>query len=280
MPKYLTLEQIGRYREDGVLFPVSVLPSEQIDESRKRLDAIVGAGAEASLLKDYLGYKTNLVYRWVDDIAHTLLLLDVVEDLIGPDILLWSCSFAIKQPRSPGRYTWHQDVTYWGLTPPIALTCWLAFGVAGPHNGGVRYLRGSHNLGLLPHRNTFSADNFLSRGQEIEKLPAQCAEVAATLEPGEISIHDGLTAHCSGPNESNEERIGCLLTFIPTYVRHERVRESAMLMRGRDRFGYHDLERRPEDDLAEADILARQAAMRKMGTFQEESSLQKPTRAS
>jgi non-heme Fe2+,alpha-ketoglutarate-dependent halogenase len=273
MPKRLVATQIDQFREDGVIFPIPVLSGTDISEARERLDTVLQSSPGPSSPREFLGYKSNLVFRWLDDIAHSTTLLDVVEDLAGPDILLWSCSFAIKQPRSPGRFTWHQDATYWGLTPPIALTCWLAFGEVGPQNGGVRFLRSSHRLGILPHRNTFSRDNFLSRGQEIEQLPKQCVEAAACLQPGEMSIHDALTAHSSGPNESEEPRIGCLLTFIPTYVRHERVRESAMLMRGFDRFGYHDLERRPGGDMLPADVEARNIAMFKMGTYQDESRL-------
>jgi non-haem Fe2+, alpha-ketoglutarate-dependent halogenase len=274
MSKHLAASQIDSFRENGIIFPIPVLSDSAIDEARQRLDAVLQSDRGPSSPRGFLGYKSNLVFRWLDDIAHAPALLDVVEDLLGKDILLWSCAFAIKSPRSPGRFTWHQDATYWGLTPPIALTCWLAFGEVGPQNGGVRFLQGSHRLGILPHRNTFSSDNFLSRGQEIERLPTQCVEVAACLKPGEISVHDALTAHSSGPNESERPRIGCLLTFIPTYVRHERLRESAMLMRGFDRFGYHDLESRPLGDMLPADVQARNIAMAKMGTYQDETRLE------
>jgi hypothetical protein len=272
MSKRLSADQIKAFHEDGVTFPVPVLSPSAIQKARKQLDAVLQSGGP-SPARDFLGYKSNLVFRWLDDIAHTPALLDVVEDLLGRDILLWSCTFAIKPPRSQGRYTWHQDATYWGLTPPIALTCWLAFGKVGPKNGGMRFLRGSHRLGVLPHRNTFSSNNFLFRGQEIEALPRHCVEVASCLQPGEISVHDSLTAHSSGPNESDEPRIGCLLIFIPTFVRHERQRESAMLMRGFDRFGYHDLEERPSGDMLAAEIHARNIAMAKMGTYQDETRL-------
>jgi ectoine hydroxylase-related dioxygenase (phytanoyl-CoA dioxygenase family) len=273
MPKRLTDAQVKSFRDDGALFPVAVLPAEAARAAREKLDALLHSKDTAALARDVLGYKTNLVLRWVDDIAHTPALLDIVEDLIGPDILLWSCTFAIKQPKSGGHFSWHQDATYWGLSPPVALTCWLAFGEVGPDNGGVRFLLGSHKLGILSHRNTFAADNFLSRGQTIAELPKACVESVARLHPGEISIHDALAAHSSGPNESAEPRIGCLLTFIPTFVRHERVRESAMLMRGFDRFGYHDDERRPSGDLLPTELDARAIAMRKMGTYQDESLL-------
>jgi non-heme Fe2+,alpha-ketoglutarate-dependent halogenase len=272
MPKRLTEVQLSSYRENGIVFPIAVLPPAVIGDARRRVESILqNKGGPVS--PDILYYKTNLVFRWLDEIAHSPALLDAVEDLIGPDILLWSCSFAIKQPHSPGHFTWHQDARYWGQTPPIALTCWLAFGRVGRENGSVRFLLGSHRFGILPHRETFGTDNFLSRGQEVAELPANCAETAAILQPGEISIHDALTIHGSGPNESDQARIGCLLTFIPTYVRHERVRESAMLMRGFDRFGYHDLEGSPSGDMLPADLEARRAAMQKMGTHQDETRL-------
>src|SRR6516225_5891257 len=179
MPKRLTDAQVKSFRDDGALFPVAVLLAEAARAAREKLDALLHSNETAALARGVLGYKTNLVLRWVDDIAHTPALLDIVEDLIGPDILLWSCTFAIKQPKSGGYFSWHQDATYWGLSPPVALTCWIAFGEVGPDNGGVRFLLGSHRLGILTHRNTFTADNFLSRGQTITELPKSCAESVA-----------------------------------------------------------------------------------------------------
>ena len=159
-----------RFARDGFLFPFRVLSREAADVERGRVLSLLDEHDEDPELDDYLGYKANLVFRWVDNIVHETCLLDAVEDLLGPDLLLWSCSLLLKPPHSRGRYTWHQDATYWGMEPPSAVSAWLALGDVGPENGGLRCLPGLHARGQLAHENTFAEDVMLPRGQELRDL--------------------------------------------------------------------------------------------------------------
>ena len=269
----LTGEQIGRFERDGFLLPIDVLDRESADAGRRRILELLRDGVPEGRLDDFLYYKANLVFRWVDDFVHAPALLDAVSDFLGPDLLLWSCSFVIKEPRSAGHYTWHQDATYWGLEPAVGLTAWLALGDVGPHNGGMRFVPGSHGQGQLPHANTFADDVMLPRGLQIVGLAGQDTAVDVVLASGQVSLHTVYTAHASGPNASPGHRIGCSMVFIPTHVRHGGGRESAMLVRGRDRFGHFELEPAPKADLDPDAIAAHGAAMAKMGTYQAEQTL-------
>ena len=271
----LTAEQIDRFERDGLLFPFPVLNREAADAARNRLLHTLDEQREDPKLDDYLGYKANLAFRWVDEIAHTPKLLDAVADLLGPDLLLWSCSFIIKPARSAGHYTWHQDATYWGLEPPMAVSAWLALGDVGPHNGCMRCIPGGHAHGQLPHANTFADDVMLPRGQQIVGLEGEDAAVDIALGSGEASIHHVLAPHASGPNHSDTPRIGCSMVFMPPSVRHGTVRESAMLVRGRDRFGHFEEEPRPAADLDAGAREAHCAAMARMGTYQAEQRLER-----
>ena len=268
--RVLTAEQVDRFTRDGFLFPFRILSRESADAARRRLLALMRDHREEPQLDDYLGYKANLAFRWVDEIVHTPKLLDAVADLLGPDLLLWSCSFVIKPPHSAGHYTWHQDATYWGLEPPLAASAWLALGDVGPSNGCMRCIPGIHARGQLPHVNTFAEDVMLPRGQKIVDLEGEDEASDLTLSSGEVSFHHVLTPHSSGPNESDSHRIGCSMVFIPPSVRHRGARESAMRVRGRDDHGHFEAEPRPESDLDQCAIAAHRAAMARMGTYQAE----------
>ena len=79
-------------------------------------------------------------------------LLDVVENLIGPDITLYTDQMFVKAPRHGSEVPYHQDSAYWtALEPPSLLSCWLAIDDATEENGCLHVLPGSHQQ-LLPHR--------------------------------------------------------------------------------------------------------------------------------
>ena len=67
-----------------------------------------------------------LILPWAARMARDPRILDVVEDLIGPDILIWTSTFFIKEPGSPMVAAWHQDATYYGLDPVEPIAVWLA----------------------------------------------------------------------------------------------------------------------------------------------------------
>ena len=270
------LDQIAeRFERDGFVFPVPVMSRVAADKARHRFLKTRREAERNPRIADYLSYKANVAYRWVDEFVHRSSLLDVVAAVLGPDLLLWSCSFVCKDPRSPGRYSWHQDATYWGMTPPAGLTVWLALGDVGPHNGGMSFIPGAHTCGQLAHTNTFAADIMLPRGQQICELPHPERATALRLASGEASFHGVFTPHASGPNGSDDHRVGCAMVFIPPNVKHQTLRESAMLVRGTDRHGNFELEPRPRADLDDDAVAAHGTAMRRMATWQNEQKLTK-----
>ena len=264
-----------RFERDGFVFPVPVLSREAADEARHRFLKTRREAERDPRIADYLNYKANVAYRWVDLLVHRPALLDVVAAVLGPDLLLWSCSFVCKDPRSPGRYSWHQDATYWGMTPPVGLTVWLALGDVGQRNGGMSFIPGAHARGQLAHTNTFADDIMLPRGQQIDDLPEPERAVALQLASGEASFHGVFTPHASGPNGSDDYRVGCAMVFIPPHVKNQTLRESAMLVRGTDRHGNFELEPRPRADLDDDAVAAHGAAMKRMATWQNEQELTK-----
>jgi len=274
MPKILSEAAVEAYHREGYYFPFRALSATEAASYRRRLEAHEArAGAP---LQGNWRHKTHLLFTWADELVHHPAILDAVEDVIGPDILCWTTNFFIKEPASPGFVSWHQDSTYWGLEPDDVITAWVALTKSDLVSGCMKVIPGTHTQSQIPHVDTFHQDNLLSRGQEIAVAVDEAKAVDLVLQPGEASLHHIKLVHGSEPNRSSDRRIGLAIRYIPTYVRQTKVRDSAMLVRGTDRFGHFDPEPRPRVDIdeaalaAHADAVDRQVAALYQGTSKKE----------
>lgn len=242
----LSEEQIEQYRQVGYVSPVAALTSAEAASVRDRLEtyeAERGRPVDAAERS-----KAHLAFKFADEIVHDSRILDAVEDLIGPNILCWNSIFWIKEAHSPNYVGWHQDLTYWGLDNPELVTVWLALSPASVESGCMQVLPGSH-LELLEHDETYQADNMLTRGQELKIDLNERTAAAMTLEPGQVSLHNVRCAHGSGPNSTDDRRIGLSMHFMPTHTRQLLVEwDSATLVRGVDEFGHFEHAPRPSRD--------------------------------
>ena len=274
MLKMLSHEAVEQYHRNGYYFPVPVLSAAEAARYRRCLEQHEAKTGQP--LQGNWRHKTHLIFTWADELVHHPQILDAVEDVIGPDILCWTTNFFIKEAEHPGFVSWHQDSTYWGLDPDEVITAWVAFTDATPENGYMQFLPGSHKIDQLPHVDTFHKDNLLSRGQEIAVEVDESKTVGIPLRAGEMSLHHIKLVHGSAPNRSNDRRIGLALRYIPTHVRQTKVRDSAMLVRGSDKYHHFDYEPRPRADLdqgalaAHADAVSRQVKALYQGTDKQE----------
>jgi ectoine hydroxylase-related dioxygenase (phytanoyl-CoA dioxygenase family) len=250
--KALTQAAIQQYQQQGYYAPVPALSTAEAEAARARLEAYE-AGADG--MKGPLRHKSHLLFTWLNDLIRHPRILDAVEDVIGPDILCWSSSFFIKNARDPGYVSWHQDSTYWGLEPPDIITAWVALSDSTLANGAMRVVPRTHQMDQAPHRDTFAADNLLSRGQEIMVDVDDRQAVALELKAGEMSLHHVRLIHGSDPNPSDTRRIGFAIRYIPTRVRQVAgSRDWATLVRGEDRFHHFAVEQRPDADMSQAAV--------------------------
>lgn len=248
MGKILSDSEINAYNERGYHFPVRVMSADDAAGLRTKLEAFE-AGRNKDM-RDPSMQKLYLLHTWIADLVRNPTLLDAVEDILGPDLLCWQASFFIKEPASPGFVSWHQDATYWGLSAPDVCTAWVAFTRATLENGAMKVSTGSHLQPPMPHNDTFAPDNLLTRGQEITAEVDPDSVVDMVLEPGEMSLHHIMLAHASAPNRSDDRRIGLAIRYIGTHVRQASgVPDSAMLVRGEDRYGHFEAETPPESDM-------------------------------
>ena len=180
--------------------------------------------------------------------------LDAIEDIIGPNILAWGSGFFTKGAHDPSFVSWHQDSTYWGLSKPEIVTAWIAFTPSTVQSGCMKVMPGTHGE-QIEHKDTFNEQNLLSRGQEIQVEVDESKAVDIVLQPGEISLHHVRLIHGSSPNQADHRRIGYAIRYVPTHVRQlTPVRDSAMLVRGVDTFGYFDPDPSPKSEFDPAAV--------------------------
>jgi non-heme Fe2+,alpha-ketoglutarate-dependent halogenase len=248
MPKVLSNEQIDQYRRDGYVYPVRAFSHEAAVAYRARLEASERQFGPLAVGKS--GSKTHLLFTWADEIIRTPALLDAVEDLIGPDILVYQLTMWIKPARDDAIVDWHQDASYFGLEPYEHVTAWVALSDATSAAGCVKVVPGSHLKGQLHHAvRQGRARNMLPRGQSVSSDYDANTAVEMPLKPGEFSLHHTLTVHGSEPNRANDRRIGLGISYIPARVRFTgRTRLSAAVVRGVNRYDHFDPEPRPQAD--------------------------------
>jgi ectoine hydroxylase-related dioxygenase (phytanoyl-CoA dioxygenase family) len=247
MGKALTREQLAAYERQGFLFPLPALSDSETALFREKLEHLEAEnGGE---IPARLNRKPHLLLTWLNELIRDPRILDAVEDVLGPNIFCWGSGFFIKNAGTAARVTWHQDSTYWGLSKPDIVTAWVAFTPSTTENGCMRVIPASHGSQQLPHRDTFAADNLLSRGQEIAVDVDESKAVDVVLMPGQMSLHHVLLVHGSEPNGAAIRRIGFAIRYLPTYVKQlSGVRDSATLVRGVDEYGHFSLEPAPRSD--------------------------------
>ena len=246
MGKHLTDAQIAHFREHGYCYPLDALTAQEAATCRARLEAYErAAGHDANRT---LKIKGHLAFPWLVELGRHPRILDAVEDLIGPDIMLFGASVFAKDGRDPRYVSWHQDSAYFGLTPHEEVTAWVAFTAANSLNGCMRVLPDSHRGPDMKHVETFAKDNMLAKGQELRDIDESKA-IEMPLEAGQFSLHHERTAHSSLPNRSYDRRIGFAFFYVPTRVKSVNGRGRATLVRGVDRYGYWDEDALPREDL-------------------------------
>ena len=247
MPKVLTTAELEAYHRRGYYLPVDALSDDEVAACRRQLEAYeVKTGGP---IQGEMRHKSHLVFPWINDLMRHPRVLDAVEDILGPNLLVWSTSFFIKEARDPGFVSWHQDATYWGLSSPDVCTAWIALSPANKISGCMKFIPGTHKK-QVEHADTFHADNLLTRGQEVAVEVDESKAVYAELKPGQASLHHVLLFHGSAPNQSDDRRIGLAIRYVPTYVRQAvGAKDSATLVRGIDEHKNFASEPRPKVEL-------------------------------
>ncbi len=234
-----------QWETQGFIPSVDVLTEAEVREYRAAFDDLERReGRERAEIK-LIDRHFDLEFVW--RLATHPAVLDAVQSVIGPNLLVLGSHFFCKYPAAgaDGRgerfVAWHQDVAYWGLEPPLSASAWIAIDDSDVENGCMRVIRESHRSGILPHGTADRAGNLLSINQEIPRDRVdESAAVDLCLRAGQMSLHHGLLVHGSNPNRSTRRRCGLTVRYVPPYVRQTTTNSlgtwwQAVLVRGEDR---------------------------------------------
>jgi ectoine hydroxylase-related dioxygenase (phytanoyl-CoA dioxygenase family) len=231
MTRLLTEAQCRRYREDGLLFPVRVLSPEQARHCATACDA----------LEQQLGGKPRTIevrqmhlhFPWAYQLALHPKVLDAVEDLLGPDLLVWATELFIKHPQDESvSIAWHRDRTYMGFAPHTTVTAWIALADSHPLNGCMRAVPGAQRH-VVEVGHATGADRGKRNGAGLPDGVGEHEVVEVVLAAGEMSLHDCAILHGSGPNRSTGKRVGFVVRYITPEARPPHGRPPVVLARGR-----------------------------------------------
>ncbi|MBL6458812.1 phytanoyl-CoA dioxygenase family protein [Belnapia sp. T6] len=231
------------YRWNGFAFPFRALTDGEAAErlaDLKEMENRIGTPLTSADLMWRGG--AHYYAGWVNDLVRHPGVLDVVEDVIGPDILVFWSTFFIKEPKSAGFTAWHQDSTYFGLAPYEHVTAWLALSEASEEAGCMEVLSSRGQPRQMRHDAARLTNSLNGAGQVITEPLDDNGRTVMSLRAGEFSLHHTLCCHTSAPNRASHRRVGLGISYIPTRVKPiGSLRLQAMLVRGEDRYGHFDL---------------------------------------
>jgi non-heme Fe2+,alpha-ketoglutarate-dependent halogenase len=255
----LSTEQRRSYEEHGYLCPLRVFSDSETQRFRRQFDDYTEENSER--LSELIPRERRTVYGlthlslpWVYEIVSHPRVLDAVEGILGPNLMVWGSDWFVKFPGDAAFISWHQDGAYWGLHSPKVTTAWIALSPSTKESGCMEVMPGTQKTPLA-QRETYALDNALSRGQEIMVEVDESKSVPLILSPGEMSLHHIGIAHSSKANRANYSRVGMAVRYLaPEVVQQGSVRQIVQLVRGNDEYGNFEIVAPPSDAAAAAEV--------------------------
>jgi ectoine hydroxylase-related dioxygenase (phytanoyl-CoA dioxygenase family) len=245
-PRTLSREQIARFNREGYLTGIRIFDEDEIAGHRAYFDELLrqvtAAGGDS-----YSISTAHLKYGRVYDLLTEPRIVACVRDLLGENVIAWGSHYFCKMPRDGKAVAWHQDSSYWPLTPTKAVTVWLAIDDADVENACMRFMPRSHRHGHIPYRTSTDAEgNVLDQTvEDAEQYGGPPFNVE--LKAGEISIHSDLLLHGSEANHSDRRRCGLTLRYCAADVRAGLDwNQKGVIVSGSDPSGHWANPQRPE----------------------------------
>jgi hypothetical protein len=215
-PQVLTPEQIATYNREGYLKGFRIFSTEEMVEQRGRFDEVLNAVLAAGG-NSYSIISAHMKYGFVYDLLTHPRIVAYVKDILGEEVVGWGAHYFCKLPRDGKIVSWHQDASFWPLTPSKTVTVWLAIDDADQENACMRFVAGSHHSGHLTYRMSEDAEASVLN-QTVDNVEQFGKIVYDELKAGEISLHSDLLLHGSLANQSDRRRCGLTLRYCATDV--------------------------------------------------------------
>ena len=246
-PKVLTKAQVEAFNRDGYIKGILVFSDAEMREHRAYFDQLL-AKVMAEGKDSYSISTAHLTYGKVYDLLTHPKIVARVKDLLGENVVGWGSHYFCKMPHDGRKVSWHQDASYWPISPSKTVTVWLAIDDADVENACMRFIPKSHHYGHLTY--TLSEDsesNVLN--QTVENAEQFGDPIDVVLKAGEISMHSDMLLHGSEANTSDRRRCGLTLRYCTTDVRADMGwNAKGVLVGGTDPSGHWANAPRPERD--------------------------------
>jgi len=256
----LSESELDHYREQGYVIPNFRLPDELLARLRAALDRLLATYTDVAqedianphMLPPVQGPDMNPFMAT----ARNPQILDILEQLLGPDLILWITRVLCK-PASKGREVpWHQDGEYWPMRPLATCSVWIALDPVSTSNGCMRFIPGSHRQQELYRHHVSNRDNLVLNLELDQDQFDEAKAVNVELEPGQMSLHDVRLIHGSLANTSGQRRAALIMRYMPATSHYDRslvtqrrdnspfniYHQPLWLMRGVDRSGKNDFQ--------------------------------------
>ena len=245
--KALTPAQVEQYNRDGYLLPLQRSDASEASALSAYFHGLLAA-VHAAGADSYSIISGHVKHARIYDIARDERILRYVRDIIGDDIVCWGAHFFCKMPGDGKAVSWHQDASYWPLTPSKTVTCWLAIDKADAGNACMRFVPGSHTQGHIEYRTSDASENNVLN-QTVDDVERFGEPVDVALEAGEFSLHNDLLLHGSGINQSDRRRGGMTLRYAACEVRSLlNWQGEGVVVSGKDAAGHWGNPPRPQQD--------------------------------
>ena len=215
-PQCLSSGQIEDFNRLGFIRPIDLFPDEEAASLRVYFDDIL-TRALAAGQDSYSISTAHMKYGRVYDLLKTPKIVACVQDLLGENVIGWGSHFFCKMPGDGKQVSWHQDASYWPLSPTKTVTVWLAIDDADVENACMQFLAGSHLQGHLTFRPSRPEEHNVLN-QTVDDVEQYGQPIDDVLKAGQFSIHSDLLLHGSQPNNSDRRRCGLTLRYCAADV--------------------------------------------------------------
>lgn len=230
-PKVLTPEQVEHYNRFGYIMPLRIFTEGEAAELRHYFDDLLKKYT-AEGKDSYSISSAHLRHGRVWDVLTNQRIVAIVSDLLGPNVVAWGSHFFCKMPQDGKTVSWHQDASYWPLTPSKAVTVWLAIDDADRGNACMKYIPGTQGLGHLTYKLS-ETDESNVLNQTVPGVEKYGDPVYVELKAGEAALHSDLLLHGSEANTSDRRRCGLTLRYTTGDVRaHMGWHEKGVVVKG------------------------------------------------
>jgi len=255
----LTPQELAQYRERGYVIPNYRLPQPLLARLRSGLESVLASYTEVAqedlanphMIPPVQGGDVN---PFMEAARHPAL-LDMLEQIVGPDLILWITRILCKPAVKGREVPWHQDGEYWLMRPLATCSAWIAIDPVSTANGCMRFIPGSHLRQELYRHHQANRDNLVLNMELDQDQFDESDAVNVELEPGQISLHDVRLIHGSLANDSGQRRAALIMRYMPATSYYDRtlggrrdnsafniVDQPLWLMRGVDRTGRNDFQ--------------------------------------